>query len=67
MNNLIKLYKAFVKEYIDVLNTIDEGSYLTKKQKNLFKIGTIKRNIEVKDVKKKKGRMALFCLSNDTR
>lgn len=49
-DDLIKLYKAFVKEYIDVLNTIDEGSYLTKKQKNLFKIGTIKRNIEDREL-----------------
>ena len=49
-DDLIKLYKVFVKEYIDVLNRIDEGSYLTKKQKNLFKIGTIKRNIEDREL-----------------
>lgn len=40
------LYKTFTKSYIEALNKIEEGDYLSKSQKNLFKIGTIKRNIE---------------------
>ncbi|KLU76334.1 DNA phosphorothioation-dependent restriction protein DptH [Clostridium botulinum] len=44
------LYKNFIEKYIDVLKEIKEGSYLTKEQKNLFKIGTIKREIEDKEL-----------------
>lgn len=40
------LYKNFIKIYIETLNSIEEGTYLSKSQKNLFRIGTIKRNIE---------------------
>ena len=36
-DDLIKLYKVFVKEYIDALNTIDEGSYLTKNKRIYLK------------------------------
>ena len=31
------LYEKFIKSYLDALNDIEEGSYLTKEQKNLFK------------------------------
>ena len=44
------LYETFVKEYINALNNIQEGSYLTKSEKNLLKIGTIKRNIEDREL-----------------
>ena len=44
------LYKDFIKVYIEELNKIEEGSYLTKEQKNLFKIGTIKRYIEDREL-----------------
>ena len=48
--DLKALYETFVKEYINALNNIQEGSYLTKAEKNLFKIGTIKRNIEDREL-----------------
>lgn len=44
-DRLSELYEKFIKVYINALNNIDEGSYLTKKEKQLFKIGTIKREI----------------------
>lgn len=44
------LYKEFIKKYIKELEKIEEGSYLTKEEKNLFKIGVIKREIEDKEV-----------------
>lgn len=47
---LTNLYKDFISVYIEELNKIEEGSYLTKEQKNLFKIGTIKRYIEDKEL-----------------
>ena len=49
-SDLTNLYRSFVKEYIDALNRIQEGSYLTKQEKNLFKLGTIKRNIEDREI-----------------
>ena len=48
--DLKKLYSDFVKEYVDALNKIEEGSYLTKSEKNLFRIGTIKRQIEDREL-----------------
>lgn len=51
INDDIKnLYGSFIKLYATALNNIEEGSYLTKKQKNLFRVGTIKRNIEDKEL-----------------
>ncbi|AVP62351.1 DNA phosphorothioation-dependent restriction protein DptH [Clostridium botulinum] len=44
------LYKSFIKKYIKALEEIKEGSYLTKEQKNLFKIGVIKRQIEDREL-----------------
>lgn len=44
------LYERFIKVYLHALNKIDEGSYLSKKEKNLFKIGTLKREIEDKEL-----------------
>lgn len=44
------LYKNFIKIYIATLNSIEEGTYLSKSQKNLFRIGTIKRNIEDREL-----------------
>ena len=44
-DELSELYEKFIKVYINALNNIQEGSYLTKKEKQLFKIGTIKREI----------------------
>ncbi|MDO4925608.1 MAG: DNA phosphorothioation-dependent restriction protein DptH [Turicibacter sp.] len=49
-DDIRNLYKAFINAYTKALNSIEEGSYLTKKQKNLFKIGTIRRNIEDKEL-----------------
>lgn len=47
LNDELKmLYKDFIEEYIKALEKIEEGSYLTKEEKNLFKIGTIKREVE---------------------
>lgn len=41
--NLQQLYKVFIREFINELDLIIDGSYLTKKQKNLFNIGVIRR------------------------
>ena len=49
-DDIKKLYEEFIKTYISALNNIEEGSYLTKKHKNLFRMGTIKRNIEDKEL-----------------
>lgn len=47
INDDIKvLYESFLYAYINALNKINEASYLSKEEKNLFKIGTIKRKIE---------------------
>lgn len=48
--DLKSLYSNFVKEYVDALNKIEEGSYLTKSEKNLFRIGTIKRQVEDREL-----------------
>lgn len=48
--DVVKLYENFIKVYLNILNNIEEGSYLSKEQKNLFKIGVIKRDIEDKEV-----------------
>lgn len=48
--DLEKLYKNFLKKYISELEEISEGSYLTKEQKSLFKIGVIKRDIEDREI-----------------
>lgn len=51
LNDDVKaLYKGFISKYIEELESIEEGSYLTKEQKNLFKIGVIKREIEDKEL-----------------
>lgn len=49
-DELITLYEKFIRVYLYSLNRIDEGSYLSKKEKNLFKIGTLKREIEDKEL-----------------
>ncbi|MBI6874891.1 DNA phosphorothioation-dependent restriction protein DptH [Clostridium aciditolerans] len=48
--DLKQLYSNFIKCYVNELNSINEGSILTKEQKNLFKIGTIKREIEDREL-----------------
>ena len=45
-DDLKSLYDDFINAYIKALNNIEEGSYLTQSEKNLFKIGTIKREVE---------------------
>ncbi|UZQ50931.1 DNA phosphorothioation-dependent restriction protein DptH [Clostridium kluyveri] len=51
LNDYLKtLYKEFIRMYIKELESIEEGSYLTKEQRNLFKIGVIKREIEDKEL-----------------
>lgn len=49
-DDISNLYAKFIKNYIKELEEIEEGSYLTKEQKNLFKIGVIKREIEDKEL-----------------
>lgn len=49
-DDLKSLYEDFVNAYIKALNNIEEGSYLTQSQKNLFKIGTIKREVEDREL-----------------
>lgn len=44
------LYSEFIKIYIRELNKIEEKEYLNREQKNLFKIGSIKREIEDKEL-----------------
>jgi DNA phosphorothioation-dependent restriction protein DptH len=48
--DLKKLYSDFIRVYIKELENIEEGSYLTREQKNLFKVGAIKREIEDKEL-----------------
>lgn len=49
-DELKSLYQTFIKCYIEELKCIHEGDYLTKEQKNLFKIGVIRREIEDKEI-----------------
>ncbi len=49
-SDLKNLYINFVKEYVSALNKIEEGAYLTKSEKNLFRIGTIKRKVEDREL-----------------
>ena len=44
------LYKVFIDSYIKALDNIEEGSYLSDKDKNLFKIGIIKREVEDREI-----------------
>lgn len=44
------LYTDFINDYVRALNKIEEGSYLNREQKNLFKIGTIYREIEDREI-----------------
>jgi len=44
------LYSNFIKAYLNEISNISEGSILTKEQKNLFKIGTIKREVEDREL-----------------
>ena len=48
--DLISIYEKFITVYIKALSEIKEGEYLSKKQKNLFKIGSIKREIEDREL-----------------
>ena len=48
--DLKDLYERFIKVYIRELNKIEEKEYLTRKQKALFRIGTIKRVCEDKEL-----------------
>lgn len=51
LNDEVKiLYKEFIKKYIEALNNIVEGSYLSKEEKNLFKLGVIKREIDDREI-----------------
>lgn len=49
-DDLKDLYESFISVYIKLLDNIEEGSYLTQSEKNLFKIGTIKREIEDREL-----------------
>lgn len=47
---LKKLYEDFSKVYLEALNNLKEGENLITEEKNLFKLGIIKREIEDKEV-----------------
>ncbi|EIF6288538.1 DNA phosphorothioation-dependent restriction protein DptH [Clostridium perfringens] len=49
-DDLKSIYKDFIIVYLEALNSINEGEYLNKEQKNLFKLGVIKREIEDKEL-----------------
>lgn len=49
-DELINLYKNFIKIYISELEQIKEEMVLKKEQKNLFRIGSIKREIEDREI-----------------
>lgn len=49
-DDIKKLYKDFIFKYIKALDAIGEQPFPTKEQKNLFKIGVIKREIEDKEI-----------------
>ncbi|WP_283676946.1 DNA phosphorothioation-dependent restriction protein DptH [Clostridium perfringens] len=49
-NDLVLIYQKFIKVYLEALNSIVEDEYLNKEQKNLFKLGVIKREIEDKEL-----------------
>lgn len=49
-DDLKSIYKDFIIVYLESLNSINEGEYLNKEQKNLFKLGVIKREIEDKEL-----------------
>ena len=45
-----RLYENFINIYLKELNSIEEGAYLTQAEKNLFKIGTINREVEDREL-----------------
>ena len=49
-DDMLLLFRKYINAYLEALDGIEEGSYLTKKQKNLFKVGLIKREIEDREV-----------------
>lgn len=49
-SDLKNLYERFIKCYIKALEDIEEGSYISKEERNLFKIGTIKREVEDREL-----------------
>lgn len=44
------LYEKYILAYINEINSIKEGHYLEKKDKDLFNLGIIKRKIEDKEI-----------------
>lgn len=51
LNDELKfLYEKFINSYIAALQSVEEGVYLTKEQKNLFKIGIIQRYVGDKEI-----------------
>lgn len=49
-DDLITLYERFIDSYISAIQSIEEGVYLTKEQKNLFKIGVIQRYVGDREI-----------------
>lgn len=49
-DKLKRLYENFINIYLKELNSIEEGAYLTQAEKNLFKIGTINREVEDREL-----------------
>jgi DNA phosphorothioation-dependent restriction protein DptH len=49
-DELRNIYQSFINIYIKELKCIKNGDFLTKQQKNLFRIGAIKREVEDKEL-----------------
>lgn len=49
-SSLKQVYLDFIKVYLEELKSIEDESYLTKEQKDLFFVGTIKRTINEQEL-----------------
>ena len=49
-DDLRVLYEIYIQCYIRELNNIEEGSYVTKREKDLFKLGVVKRQVEDREI-----------------
>lgn len=49
-DDIKRIYKEFISKYIKELDKIGDQPFPTKEQKNLFRIGVIKREIEDKEI-----------------
>ena len=49
-DDLRVLYEIYIQCYLRELNNIEEGSYVTKREKDLFKLGVVKRQVEDREI-----------------